>query len=54
MKEDLNLTGNDTDIKIVHYITRSCITWIQHNKLSCEAQMAIDAREIIDLDAQFK
>ena len=54
MREDLNLTENDTDTEIVPHITCSRITWIQHNELSREAQAAIDTREIAELDAQLE
>ena len=54
IREDLNLTGNDTDTEIVPRITCSRTTRIQHNELSREAQAAIDAREIAELDAQLE
>lgn len=54
MREDLNLTGNDTDTVIVLCITQSRTTRIRHDELSREAQTAIDAREIAELDAQLE
>lgn len=53
MREDLHLSGNDTDTEIVPRITRSRATWIQH-ELSREAQAAIDAREIANLETQLE
>lgn len=54
MREDLNLSGNDTDTEIVPRITRARANRVRHEELSPEAQAALDAREIADLDAQLE
>lgn len=52
--EDLNLSRNDTNTEIVPCIICSCMTWIQYEKLSREAQVALDERKMADLNAHLE
>lgn len=54
MQEDLNLSSNNTNIKIIPYVTQVCANRVCYKELSFKAQAALDARKIADLNTQLE